>query len=391
MVNKIQINIVESLNVNSRGLIQSLNCTQKEVVKFTDSAWQNIRYFKSFYDEHVNKTVDLTGAKTIYISPKCEISREKLKSLLESTGARVIRDPEKADLIFTSLKYCYESVDTITYRCFADFSHPNGDQAFMSPDDAKLFKNSSFKRDYNQDLEDSISNINSKYTARHNTWGNVSFADFSIAGTYMSVESIESNHILNNLFNENNVKVYDESALLDKMGEAAIDKGTYEAILQMFESADTSNHTVAMTIMANCNYKKSAVYLAQICRLYGNKIWDHPTRKTVAFKGLISFLGTSMRYHFRFDYEDVFNIAIEQGDVTPDVVDFLYELGADEFSSTTHMIESTGYKFSEETLTKINNKLNDNGFPSRGEVLQQEVSVQLQQSEQTDVCAEHFL
>jgi hypothetical protein len=98
-----------------------------------------------------------------------------------------------------------------------------------------------------------------------------------------------------------------------------------------------------------------------------------------------------MRHNFRFDYEDVFNIAIEQGDVTPDVVDFLYELGADEFSSATSMIEPTGYKFSEETLTKINNKLNDNGFPSRGEVLQQEVSVQLQQSEQVDVCTEQFL
>jgi hypothetical protein len=98
-----------------------------------------------------------------------------------------------------------------------------------------------------------------------------------------------------------------------------------------------------------------------------------------------------MRYHFRFDYEDVFNIAIEKGEVTPEVVDFLYELGADEFSSSTSMIEHTGYKFSEEALTKINNKLNDNGFPSRGEVLQQEVSVQLQQSEQTDVCTEQFL
>jgi hypothetical protein len=98
-----------------------------------------------------------------------------------------------------------------------------------------------------------------------------------------------------------------------------------------------------------------------------------------------------MRYQFRFDYEDVFNIAIEQGDVTPEVVDFLYELGADEFSSSTNMIEHNGYKFSEETLTKINNKLNDNGFPSRGEVLQQEVQVQLHELEQTDVRTEHFL
>jgi hypothetical protein len=82
---------------------------------------------------------------------------------------------------------------------------------------------------------------------------------------------------------------------------------------------------------------------------------------------------------------------MEQGEVTPEVVDFLYELGADEFSSSTNMIEPNGYKFSEETLTKINNKLNDNGFPSRGEVLQQEVQVQLHELEQTDVRTEHFL
>ena len=391
MVNKIQINIVDSLNVNSMGLIESLNCTQKEVVKFSDNNWQNIRYFKSFYDEHVNKTVDLTGAKTIYISPKCEVSREKLKSLLDSIGARVVRDPEKADLIFTNSKYCYESADTQIYKVFEEFDHTNGEQAFMSPDDAKLFKNSFFKKDDNTDFRRSIESINKKYKSSRNSWASASFADFNFAGTYITMESIEANLILNNLFNDGGIKVYDEAALLDKMGEAVIDRDTFEAILQMFESADTSNHTVAMTIMANCNYKKSAVYLAQISRLYGHKVWDHPTRKTVAFKGLISFLGTNMRYQFRFDYEDVFNIAIEKGEVTPEVVDFLYELGAEEFSSSTIMIEPIGYKFSEETLTKINNKLNDNGFPSRGEVLQQEVSVQLQQSEQTTVCTKHFL
>ena len=391
MVNKIQINIVESLNVNSMGLIESLNCTQKEVVKFTDSAWQNIRYFKEFYDEHVNKTVDLTGAKTIYISPKCEVSREKLKSLLESIGARVIRDPEKADLIFTNVKYCYDAADTQTYKIFDDFDHTNGEQAFMNPDDVKLFRSSFFLREGDTQLKQSLESINKKYKSVRSSWMSASFVDFNFIGTYITMESIESNHILNNLLNGGNVRIYDESALLDKMGEAAIDKGTYEAILQMFQSDDASNHTVAMTIMANCNYKKSAVYLTQICRLYGHKIWDHPSRKTVAFKGLISFLGGRMRYQFRFDYEDVFNIAIEQGDVTPEVVDFLYELGADEFSSSTSMIESTGYRFSEETLTKINHKLNDNGFPSRGEVLQQEVPVQLQQPEQTDVCTEHFL
>ena len=391
MVNKIQINIVESLNVNSLGLIESLNCTQKEVVKFTDSAWQNIKYFKSFYDEHVNKTVDLTGAKTIYISPKCEISREKLKSLLESTSARVVRDPEKADLIFTNVKYCYDAADNQTYKIFDDFDHTNGEQAFMNPDDVKLFRSSFFLREGDTELKQSLESVNKKYKSVRSSWMSASFVDFSFIGTYITIESIEANLILNNLFNNGGIKVYDESALLDKMGEATIDKDTFEAILQMFQSADTSNHTVAMTIMANCNYKKSAVYLAQICRLYGHKIWDHPTRKTVAFKGLISFLGGRMRYQFRFDYEDVFNIAMEQGEVTPEVVDFLYELGADEFSSSTNMIEPNGYKFSEETLTKINNKLNDNGFPSRGEVLQQEVPVQLQQSEQTTVCTEHFL
>jgi hypothetical protein len=373
------------------GLIESLNCTQKEVVKFSDTNWNHVRYFKEFYDKHVNKTVDLTGAKTIYISPKCEVSREKLKSLLDSIGARVVRDAENAELIFTNSKYCYELADTQLYKVFNEFYHTNGEQAFMSPDDAKLFKNSFFKKDDNTDLRQSIESINKKYKSVRNSWSSASFADFTFAGTYINMESIESNYILNNLFNDAGVKVYDEAALLDKMGEAVIDRDTFEAILQMFESADTSNHTVAMTIMANCNYKKSAVYLAEICRRNGTKTWDHPTRKTVAFKGLISFLGTNMRYHFRFDYEDVFNIAIEKGEVTPEVVDFLYELGANEFASTTSIIESIGYKFSEEALTKINNKLNDNGFPSRGEVLQQEVSVQLQQPEQADVCAEYFL
>jgi hypothetical protein len=205
------------------GLIKSLNCTQKEVVKFSDTNWNNIRYFKEFYNDHVNKTVDLTGAKTIYISPKCEISREKLKSLLDSIGARVVRDPEKADLIFTNSKYCYESADTQIYKVFGEFDHTNGEQAFMSPDDAKLFKNSLFKREDNIDLKQSIESINKKYKSSRNSWTTPSFADFNFAGTYINMESIEANLILNNLFNDGGIKVYDEAALLDKMGEAVID------------------------------------------------------------------------------------------------------------------------------------------------------------------------
>ncbi len=40
-----------------------------------------------------------------------------------------------------------------------------------------------------------------------------SFVDFNFIGTYITIESIESNYILNNLLNDGGVKVYDESAV----------------------------------------------------------------------------------------------------------------------------------------------------------------------------------
>ena len=98
--------------------------------------------------------------------------------------------------------------------------------------------------------------------------------------------------------------------------------------------------------------------------------------------GVKEFFGldnANMRMSFDFGITNNLMIGIGRSTNLKDL-DFLYELN-DLINIPTSLQE----------INIGNNKLNDNGFPSRGEILQQEVPVQLQQSEQTDVCTEHFL
>jgi hypothetical protein len=381
------VKILNDINIQD-GRIHSVDTQDVEVVDH-DRYWGFQNYMKDEYKKFTaDRKLDLTNVKTIFFTPKCDVSREKLRSLLDKHNMKVTRDSSKADVIITNAKYFADMIPFGSCNKIKGFDDVNiQSKAFVNPTDINNIMHCH--------VQDAIRNVmlvtlDRKYFSR-NGWSD-RFFDFSGSISIIKKSDLDNNELFQNIVNGTG-NVYDQQVILDLMGESIIDRSAFEGLDAMLKSTDSSNHTVAMTIIANCNYQKSLIYILELCRRHNRTMWDNSVRKTVGFKGFINYMGGNMRYQLRMDYDDIFRTVLDKDAVTQDTIDFLYELGAEEFSASSDNITFTSYRFTDSAMKKLQSKLktDDDGFPSGGEVLQQEVSVQLQQSEQTDVCTEHIL
>ena len=87
--------------------------------------------------------------------------------------------------------------------------------------------------------------------------------------------------------------IIEQSALLEVINgdeSTSIDEDAYQNIRNMFNSSDSDNHTMAMEIMANCNYKGSMLYLLMLFFHCNNQINNFRSKNHVNFKSLRNYL-----------------------------------------------------------------------------------------------------
>lgn len=88
----------------------------------------------------------------------------------------------------------------------------------------------------------------------------------------------------------NDTTLYPHEELVLKLSSGMVfDATVYKDIKRLFESADKSNHVLAMEAMANSDFRLSAVYLLLLFKEYGDEIYAAPNRNHVNFKALRSY------------------------------------------------------------------------------------------------------
>jgi hypothetical protein len=94
--------------------------------------------------------------------------------------------------------------------------------------------------------------------------------------------SQEDYNMLRDLFVNKNVYMQDD--LLKILNQdVVIDTEMYKQLNSMLENGETSNVKIAMEIMANSDYEKSAPYLLLLFMNHGYRIWDSGFRNHVNF------------------------------------------------------------------------------------------------------------
>lgn len=317
-----------------------------------------------------NKELDLKPGNTIYFDKGCKVSREKLKGLLERTNCKVIRDHSKADIVITSLS-SFESVFKRTK--YNKYNTLNYVRPFTH--DKRFNQGIIMEGNAAEKISDLIKNHYPSLLGKRNSWSNIkTWYDMGSVNVVLKSDIMSS---ITMLYHESKGNVYDESAILKLMGETIIDLDGYKSMCSMMESSDKGNHNIVMTIMANCNYERSIGYIMMLLFNYGYKMWDNPLRNSVAFKGVVSYVGLNA-YKLNYNYGNVLKVCCEKGILTQDMIDIIYAEGLDQISYDDDYLTITSYDFNPEVKQKLYSRLeNDNRLSSGGEVLQQEVQLQL--------------
>jgi len=280
------------------------------------------------FDTFVNaKGYVPTKGDTIYLLPGVNIPRMKLKDLALNLGIRVVRDPEKATVVFSG-KSSVGKLTTSTWYYFAD--------ANTILENVKKLCNDQY---YIDKLETAISSTGAKevcsnWSDMRNTLCNGSIDTYESRYFY----GVEPEYL--DTYNAIQGKpIYCESELITNINgddSTIIDYDVYKQLQTMFESSDDDNHILAMEIMANSHYEKSVLYLLMLISDYQHVISNTHTKNHVNFKSMLAYFNWIPRNISSLNAYHIVKIIDQKGLLTLDMIKVLYK----EYTNDIHRMIS---------------------------------------------------
>jgi hypothetical protein len=143
--------------------------------------------------------------------------------------------------------------------------------------------------------------------------------------------------------------------LLSRINIVNMTEDMFLEACKMFRSKDHNNHVLAMELMANCDYDKSALYLLELFRLFSrDAIYNRRERSHVNFKSLCNYFGVKAGNYY--DLDDIINILTAKRVLTPDKLDTLIKLAKEDFAET---VDNNSKYFKVLDIVPNNNLLNN--------------------------------
>ena len=259
----------------------------------------------------------------LFFLPAVSVPRIKLKDLATKRGIKTTRDITTANAIFASNRTVHKLTDYNWYNVY-------------STADFKLFFEATKEYIEVQDIA-SIETALEFYTEDIILTGHLGNKVMcSNASPHQLIEPSEGTirflyfkddyfDLAECLLKGGLCNIYDESEILKHVNGSdcvTIDVDMYKNLSEMFDSDDTDNHTLAMEIMANCNYTDSLLFLEMLFMDYGNTMYYRDSRNHVNFKGLLSYLDKDSR-NMSTNIDEAMKSLREKGKMTKENVQTL--------------------------------------------------------------------
>jgi hypothetical protein len=303
-----------------------------------------------------------TKGDTIYLLPGVNIPRMKLKDLALNLGIRVVRDPEKATVVFSG-KSSVGKLTTSNWYYFAD--------ANTILENVKKLCNDDY---YIEKLETAIAStgaerVCSNWSDMRNTLCNGSIDTYESQYFY----GIEPEY--QETFDAIQGKpIYCESELITNINgddSTIIDYDVYRQLQTMFESSDDDNHVLAMEIMANSHYEKSVLYLLMLISDYQHVISNTHTKNHVNFKSMLAYFNWIPRNISSLNAHHIVKIIDQKGLLTLDMIKVLYK----EYTNDIHRMISYDEVFEIKEVTIKQDYLDKLGLTSFNLINPEELEV----------------
>ena len=244
---------------------------------FLDSSVTYSDAISKLYD---HSPLDPSKIKTIYFAPHITVSREKAKSFLSAHGITKVSSPTLADAVIVSASTFWSELT----RKYVRLCSIEACRKFLILVNKYSLEYSRYLDAVEKEYPNAQMNINAMFEKQHKYSNVLEFAKEQTEITSICI--IADNPAFLNSDNDFS-KFYSDKFILSLIGDTVIDSDTEKGIAEMFQSSDKSNHTVAMTIMANCNFTQSFPSLVNLLEKYHVQIHNTKYRNSVAFKGLL--------------------------------------------------------------------------------------------------------
>lgn len=276
--------------------------------------------------------IPTTGDK-IYFLNDVVIPRFKIKSFCEETESRVVKYLSSANYVIIGKRTIEKMFDTSFNtaidrdKCLAFIDGLIKDRVAFVPEWLTDLKQLII--DCNEDVI-----LNYRYGLREwfKNQANIP-VEYS---KYMSEISCDDHSRLIEIM-ELTCDIVEEDVILKALNKNTVmDKEIFESIQKLFESVDTENVKIAMELMANCDYSKSAVYLLLLLKKYPNQIYKSPTKNHVNFKGMLNYFDLSVNRISGLDTNDIIGIIIDKKLLFKSNLQVLKDALLNELCTSTH-------------------------------------------------------
>lgn len=301
----------------------------------------------------VSKGYVPTQGDSIYLMPGVNIPRVKLKDLALDLGVKIVRDPERANVIISGKA----TVNKIT--C-GRWLHSTTTEEFTKYVEW-LKTNIDLDTYYTDKYDIAVAACNpEKIYIEYSTARHMNDAGFVTLSSYSSSVHFVEDEYKDILDNIQNKPIFDESellALINGDDAVTITPEVYQQLVKMFQSSDQDNHIMAMEIMANSNYIESALYLLILLERYAHRISDCHTKNHVNFKSMVSYFNLAVKEILWLDPDKIAKHLMNLGLLTKDWTHILLQEEADWF--IRNIAHSTTFSVKEivptpDVLTAIN-------------------------------------
>jgi len=215
----------------------------------------------------------------IFVDQEINLPRVKLRDYIKTTNCKLTNSLDKATHYLTNEDALSEMFTRMTEYVLRIDSLPS--EIFNNP----LFKGFDLSTyPYKFVI---IENYNAKSIISEHLEDNYKIDDNALLN-YKVIYKLNEDEKFNTV---RSLKLIHSNILLDKVNKDSIiiDEDYYNQLVTMITSNDTANVTLAMELMANCDYRKSAPYLLSLFYNYSNVFYNSRSKNHVNFKSLLEY------------------------------------------------------------------------------------------------------
>ena len=236
----------------------------------------------------VKNVIDWRKDMTVFVSPGTSITANQVKQLCEKYSLKKVKDPLKADVIILPKKenmvahYHYKRFD-VSKRLFITSSlHGIANANIVASTPGSLRPHEGI---YIKELATRYALDTTITTLRNLQVSSVMTsplrgipysrsvyashpAPFVRATSSVVMAYPLTINIFDRIFSGKSLAIHENDIHGETVMDITIDNETYLRLCDMLNSPDTGNHTLAQSIMVNCNVKKSIYYLWKIMKYH---------------------------------------------------------------------------------------------------------------------------